>query len=138
MLKKILTALSVMSLVAVLMMPVMVFAQDANPDATPTNTDQFGLGAVGGETGLSEGGGDLRVTIGNLIKQALGFLGVIAIIIVLIGGFKYMIAGGEVEKTKSARGWLISGIIGLAIILSAYAITSFILSRLQTATEASE
>jgi len=56
------------------------------------------------------------------------------VIIVLIGGFKYMLSGGSEEKTAEARKLIISGIIGLAIILSAWAITTFVLSRLIEAT----
>jgi hypothetical protein len=65
---------------------------------------------------------------------ALSFLGVVAIVIVLIGGFKYMTAGGKDDKLKEAKGWIISGIIGIAIILSAYAITTFVIEKLIGAT----
>ena len=94
--------------------------------------DPFGL------TAMNEGGTfgtkDLKTTVGSIIKVALSFLGVVAIVIVLIGGFKYMTAGGSDEKTGDAKKYIISGIIGLAIILSAYAITQFVLSSLLTAT----
>ena len=91
-----------------------------------------GLTEVGGATGLGQQ--DLKATVGSIIKAALGFLGVVAIVIVLIGGFKYMVAGGSDEKVGDAKKWIISGIIGLAIILSAYAITSFVVDSLLTAT----
>lgn len=101
--------------------------------AAPAPADPYGLGAVGTQTGLGQK--DLKATVGSIIKVALGFLGVVAIVIVLIGGFKYMIAGGSDEKTGEAKKYIISGIIGLAIILSAYAITSFVLTSLLTATK---
>lgn len=91
-----------------------------------------GIDVIGPATGL--GNKDLRTTIGSIINVALGFLGVVAVVIVLIGGFKYMVAGGNTEKATEARKWIISGIIGLAIILSAYAITSFVIGKLITAT----
>ena len=79
--------------------------------------DQFGL------EGLNEDGTfgtkDLKSTVGSIIKVALSFLGVVAIVIVLIGGFKYMTAGGSDEKTGDAKKYIISGIIGLALILRA-------------------
>jgi len=97
--------------------------------------DPFGVDVVGTSTGLSAGGeGGLRGMIGSIIQVALGFLGVVALIVVLIGGFQYMTAGGNEEKAKKARGWIISGVIGLAIIISAYAITTFVISSLVTAT----
>lgn len=84
---------------------------------------------------IGTGKQDLQTTIGSIIKVALSFLGVVAIVIVLIGGFKYMTAGGSDEKTGDAKKYIISGIIGLAIILSAYAITSFVLTSLVSATK---
>ena len=96
----------------------------------------LGVGALDESLALSGGeGSDLRQTIANIINVALGFLGIIAVIIVLVGGFKYMIAGGDEQKTKDARGWIISGIIGLAIILSGWAITSFVIGQLIEATQ---
>ncbi len=96
----------------------------------------LGVGALDESLALSGGeGSDLRQTVANLINVVLGFLGIIAVIIVLVGGFKYMIAGGDNEKTKEARGWIISGIIGLAIILSGWAITSFVIGQLIEATK---
>ena len=56
----------------------------------------------------------------SIINVALGFLGIIAVVIVLMGGFKYMISGGNEEKVGEAKKLIVSGIIGLAIILSAW------------------
>lgn len=83
-------------------------------------------------TGLGQG--DLNDTIGAIIRAALGFLGVIAVVIVLFGGFKWMTAGGNEEKVGEAKKLIFAGIIGLAIILSAYAIASFVIGKLVTAT----
>lgn len=102
--------------------------------ALAQNNDPFGYKTVGNDLGL--GNKDLKETIGGIIKAALGFLGLIAVIIVLIGGFKYMTAGGSDEKVQDARKYIVSGIIGLAIILSAYAITTFVISNLITASGA--
>ncbi len=84
---------------------------------------------------LAVQGGDFQVIIARLINVALGFLGVIAVVIVLIGGFQYLTSGGNEEKTAGARKMIFSGIIGMAIILSAWAIARFVLSSLASATE---
>ena len=86
----------------------------------------------GEATGLGQG--DINETIGAIIRAALGFLGVVAVVIILFGGFKWMTAGGNEEKVGEARKLIIAGIIGLAIILSAYAIASFVISQLVGAT----
>jgi hypothetical protein len=111
----------------VLLMPVFVFAAVEATD-TPLDTGVSSLSSIGlGTT-------DVRTTIGSIIRAALGFLGVVAVVIVLIGGFKYMTSGGNEEKAKDARKYITYGIIGLAIILAAYAITTYVISNLITAT----
>ena len=86
----------------------------------------------GAATGL--GTGDLEDVAGQIIRAALGFLGIIAVVIILIGGFKWMTAGGNEDKVQEAKKLIIAGIIGLAIILSAYAIASFVIDQLVGAT----
>ena len=77
----------------------------------------FGLEQVGDD--LSLGNQDIRVTIARIIRAVLGFLGIVALLIVLYGGFVYMTAGGEEQKVATAKKILVNGVIGLAIILSA-------------------
>ncbi len=93
--------------------------------------DTFGLSDVS-NTGL--GKTPLIETASRIINVALSMLGLVAVVIVLAGGFKWMTAGGNEEKTTEARKMIFSGIIGLAIILSAWAITLFVFNQLQKAT----
>ncbi|NQT49808.1 Ig-like domain-containing protein [Candidatus Kuenenbacteria bacterium] len=92
----------------------------------------LGVDVVGETTGLS-GKQDLRVTIGKIIRIILGFLGVIAIGVVLYGGFLYMTSAGQEEKAATARKVLVNGFIGLVIILLAFSITSYIISKFTSA-----
>ena len=87
---------------------------------------------ISDESGL--GNSDIRVTIARIIKVAMGLLGIVAVVIVLIGGFTWMTAGGNEEKVGEAKKWIFAGIIGLAIILSAYAIANFVIDKLVFAT----
>jgi len=83
-------------------------------------------------TGL--GNQDIRVTIASIIKTAMGLLGIVAVVIILIGGFTWMTAGGNDEKVGQAKSWIFAGVIGLAIILSAYALATYVINSLLTAT----
>lgn len=112
-------------LVAAVQLPV-AHAQGTELDADNLLSEDFR-----GATGLGEA--DLESTIGNIINVVLGFLGIVAVVIVLLGGFKWMTAGGNDEKVAEAKKLLVAGVIGLAIILSAYAITSFVISSLISA-----
>jgi hypothetical protein len=105
--------------------------------AQPLSEDEFFGGEITGSdfadtAGLSAG--DLPTTIASIIRVVLGFLGVVAVVIVLIGGFKWMTAGGNDDKVKSAKKVMVSGIIGLVIVLSAFAIAQFVISSIVTAT----
>ncbi len=79
------------------------------------------------------GESDIKTSIGNIVEVILGFLGIVAILIVLWAGFLWMTATGNEDQVTKAKGILISGLIGLLIIMSAYAITAFVLQDLGSA-----
>jgi hypothetical protein len=106
-------------------------AVGAQGSTAPLDVGSTGIG-YGAYTGLS--GQDLRITIANIIRTAMGLLGIIAVLIVLYGGFKWMTAAGDDTKVGDAKKIITAGIIGLIIIISAYAIASFVVSGLVTAT----
>lgn len=124
--KKIVGLAATLAIAAGTALPAITFAQGLN-------ASDLGVNAIEGSIKL--GSGDVRETAANIINVALGFLGIIAVVIVLLGGFKYMISGGNEEKTSEAKNLIVSGIIGLAIILSAWAITSFVIGQLLSATQ---
>lgn len=69
-------------------------------------------------------------TVGGIVAMAiemfLSVLAIIFIILILIAGFRWMIASGNEKKVEKARTQLNHAIIGLAIIIMAYAITYFV------------
>lgn len=75
-------------------------------------------------------------TVANIINILLGFLGVIAIVLILIGGFKWMTSQGNEEKIGEAKKLLGAGVVGLVIIFVAYALAYFIVNQLANATNA--
>lgn len=85
--------------------------------------------------GLGEA--DLVTTIANIINVGLGFLGIVAVAIIILGGFKWVTAGGEAEKVSKAKKYIFQGLIGLVIVLAAYAIATFALGAILEAMEES-
>ncbi|MEI6596598.1 MAG: IPT/TIG domain-containing protein [bacterium] len=92
-----------------------------------------GLEAAAG-TGL--GATDPRIIAANIIRIILGFLGIIALGLIIFAGWLYMTAEGEEEKVEKAKKILTGAVIGLVICLASFAIASFILSKLLGATGA--
>lgn len=92
----------------------------------------LGIEAIG-STGL--GTRDLKDLIMTVVQILLGFLGIVAVIIILYGGYLYMTSEGEPDKIDKAKKVIINAVIGLAIILSAFAIVTYVINRLQEITQ---
>ena len=90
----------------------------------------FGEEAVNSGLDGSLATGDPRTLAGRIINIALGFLGTVAVGIIMWGGFTWMTASGDEDKILQAKKILRNGVIGLVIILSSWAIATFILTRL--------
>lgn len=97
------------------------------------NTGQyFGASKTAEVNTIIPGGAykDPRELTKNIINVVLGFLGIIAVVIILMAGFQWMTAGGEEEKVTEARQRLIQGAIGLVLILAAWIVAYFIIDQL--------
>jgi hypothetical protein len=123
--KKISKHLISLVIVSLLVLPIFV----------STTSAQFDPGLNQVQNGLNNSltSTDPRTVIGRVINLALGFLGVIAVGIILLGGFKWMTAGGNEEKTGEAKKLLGAGVIGLIIILASWAIATYVINSLNTA-----
>ncbi|MBU0732003.1 Ig-like domain-containing protein [Patescibacteria group bacterium] len=73
-----------------------------------------------------------------IINWGLGILALVAVGIILWGGFSWMTASGDEEKLQKAKNILRNGVIGLVIILAAWAIAAYIINILLGATGAGE
>jgi|SRR3989344_7916718 len=60
--------------------------------------------------------------VNDILKLALLVIGMITVLFVVIGGYKYLTAGGDEEKVKSAKGMITHAILGMVIVIFAYAL----------------
>ena len=77
---------------------------------------------------------DVRENITDMLRIAMGVLGTVAVVIVIYAGFLWMTAGGNDERVGQAKKWLYGGVIGLALILTSYSISSWVISHLVDST----
>jgi len=73
---------------------------------------------------------ELIMSIINIVNWVLGFLGLVAVILIIYAGFLWMTAGGNADQVDKAKKILINGVIGLVIILLAGAITLYVFNVL--------
>lgn len=74
----------------------------------------------GGQTGL-------RGMVLMIVNFALTFLGLLAVVMVIYGGFLYVSSGGSEENTGKAKKILLYAVIGIVIIIASFAIVNTIL-----------
>lgn len=85
-----------------------------------------GSGAIGCTTDLFAKNG----FVFNAINAVLLVAGAIAVLMVIIGGLRYVLSGGDSAGLKSAKDTILYALIGLAITLLSFGIVSFIVSKL--------
>ena len=89
-----------------------------------TATTSFSIESVGSSIGL--GNADLKTTVINILNLALGLLALVAVVMIIIGGFTWLTAGGNEEKVDKAKKIISAAVIGLIVILLAWAIVIFV------------
>lgn len=77
---------------------------------------------------------EVEPIIGTIIKSLLSFLGVIFFILTLYGGFLWMTSRGNSDQVSKAKDIIITAIVGLVVLLFAYAITYFVIDAITSAT----
>ncbi len=85
------------------------------------------LGEVNKKAGLEE---NIKTSLGTVISTALSLLGTIFFGLMIYAGILWMTAQGKEEKVDKAKDIITAAIIGLAVTMSAYAITYFVTSKL--------
>lgn len=73
---------------------------------------------------------DIYETIKNILGAVFIVVGIIAVIVLVIGGINYMMSQGDPGKVKKAKDTILYGIIGLIVSLLAFAIVQFVLDAL--------
>jgi hypothetical protein len=107
------------SIIILLILPYFVFAGNSTMDLLKEAGTTEGPYAEADEFTLAS-------IIGKGVNVFLSMLGIIFIILVIYGGFTYMNARGEEEKVKKGIAIIRMAIIGLVIVLGAYAIWYYI------------
>ncbi len=105
--------------------PATALAVVNNPFQTGPTTQ---VGLLQARTGLTASA-TLPQIIGNIINVLLSFMGVLLLVYIIYAGFLWMTSDGD-AGTKKAKDMIKNAVIGLVIIVSAFAISNFVLTQL--------
>lgn len=103
-------------------------AQATTTTSTLNNTITGPADIMLANSGLSSF--SLGSVIAFVIQAALSLLGIIFLVIIVFAGYRWMTAAGNEEAIKKSQEAIKRAIIGLIIVLMAYAITYFVFKQL--------
>ncbi len=111
---------------AALLSPAAAFAGTAITDKLKAAGGAAQYGTAAGEMGI-------LTTIGLIINAGLSVVGVIFLVLIVYAGYNWMTAGGDESKVEKAKETLGRAVIGLFIVICAYAISNFVVPNIYCA-----
>lgn len=118
--KKFLTILSVTAVV--FLTPLVLTTAPVSADAKTQINEGVGSVNDGNQT-------DLSGFITNIINIMLFLAGAVAVLMIIIGGIRFVTSGGDAGSVKSAKDTVLYSVIGLIVVILAYAIVSFVVEN---------
>lgn len=67
----------------------------------------------------------------NVVKIVLGLSGTVALILVIMSGFSYLMSKGDSAKIKKSLNLMTTGFIGIVLMMSAYTLSGYIIKQTQ-------
>lgn len=99
-----------LSIIFILLMPIFVGAAGSVTIANPLGTSDF------------------QALITKLLNVVFSIVGLVAIVMIVYGGFQIMISGGEEKKYEQAKKTITYAVVGLVVVILSYSILNFIVS----------
>ena len=90
---------------------------------------------IGSASGLQGSEGrSLATIIGAIINGFLGLLGIVLVVIIIYSGYLWMMAQGNAAQVDKAKAMISQAVIGMIILMAAYAISQFVLDAIISGT----
>ena len=94
----------------------------------PARTACDGLSAVSASCGGGEAG--VTSTVEAVINILLFIVGVAAVVMLIVGGLRYITSGGDAQAATAAKNTVLYSIIGLIVAVLAYALVDYVFGKL--------
>ncbi len=80
-----------------------------------------------GSVGIPTGGGDALLT--NILNLVYFIAGAVAVVVIVVAGLMYTLSGGDSARVTKAKNMLLYSVVGLVVVISAFAITNFVIGK---------
>ncbi len=110
--------------------PVAVYAASDIQNNLQCGTTLTVEGQGGCGDAINTGTTTISDTIKKIVNIFSAIIGIVAVIMIIYGGFKYISSGGDSGNVTAAKNTIIYAVIGLIIVAMAQFIVQFVLGRL--------
>lgn len=125
------TVIAATALLVPMAVPVMVHAQ---ADISNNLCSGVELNATAAACNPADGTTEANRLIKNIINVFSLVVGVVAVVMIIVGGFRYITSGGNDSSVSGAKNTILYAIVGLVIVALAQIIVRFVLTRATTTT----
>jgi hypothetical protein len=133
---KIITRFVLGALILGLVISVISFSTQRNADALFSNAREqacSGASLQTNDTTCSDTSGAVTSLVKTVIDIISWIVGIVSIIMVVFGGFRYVTSGGDSTATSSARSTILYALVGLVVAVMAQVLVHFVFERAATA-----
>ncbi len=116
---------SILVTVTLLAVPIITSAQVFAIDDKAKTGFQNGVDKSGGTSAVG-----VETYIQNIVNLLLFIAGIIAVIVIVVAGLRYVTSNGDSGATSKARNEIIYALVGLAVAIMAYSLVNFILENI--------
>lgn len=109
--------------------PVAVYADDPDIEGNLACGSTLSVNTDGCEGELSTGTDNIQRIVTTVIDIFSVVVGIVAVIMIIYGGFKYITSGGDSGNITSAKNTIVYAIIGLVVVALAQFLVQFVLDK---------
>jgi heme/copper-type cytochrome/quinol oxidase subunit 2 len=120
--------LAIIAIFTLTLLPAVSLSASAYAACSDTGSKAQVLNGIG-QTGTDCNNSSIDNIVSTIVQILSIVVGAVAIIMIIVSGFRYITSGGDASRVSSAKNTLIYAIIGIAIAVLAQVLVNFVISQ---------
>jgi hypothetical protein len=120
------------ALAGLLVVPAIVLGVALVANVAPVSAETLTIGGGASAAADDQQPTDLAAQFRNIVNIALYIIGAVSVLMLIYGGIRYTVSGGDTSAVTAAKNTILYAIIGIVVALLAYAIVNFVIGRFVT------